>query len=132
MLAAAIPGRVGGPPYLSGSSLGIAGAAASLGAAASVERDADEQAPSATADHASTDKEDFMITPWKSGLGNRAGPGHGKRETGNGKRETGNGTPRGASVPGFLFPCVLRFPLPSSVLTLRPTRQLSTLENPGR
>src|SRR4051812_28053172 len=89
MSAAAIAGRVGGPAYLSGSSLGIAGAAASLGAAASVERDADEQAPSATADHASTDKEDFMITPWKSGLGNRAGPGHGKRETGNGKRETG-------------------------------------------
>src|SRR3954447_17992720 len=57
--------------------------------------------------------------------------GNGERETGNGKRETGNGTPRGASVPGFLFPCVLRFPLPSSVLTLRPTRRLSTLENPG-
>ena len=70
MSAAAMAGRVGGPTYFNGSSLGIAGAAASLGvAAASVERDADEQAPSAMADHESTDRKDFTHAPRKEEAG---------------------------------------------------------------
>ena len=71
-------GRVGGPTYLSGSSLGTAGASAVLGVAgASLDRDADEQAPSAMAEHANADEKDFTITPWKeeAGIGSRAYPG---------------------------------------------------------
>ena len=77
MSAAAMAGRVGGPTYLSGNSLGIAGAAvATLGAAASVDRDADEQAPSAMANHESTDRKDFTHAPRKeeAGVGCRSLP----------------------------------------------------------
>jgi hypothetical protein len=64
MSAAAMAGRVGGPAYLSGSSLGIAGAAAALGVAdTSVDRGADEHAPSTMTGHASTDQKDFTIAP---------------------------------------------------------------------
>ena len=70
MSAAAMAGRVGGPTYFNGSSSGIAGAAASLGvAAASVERDADEHAPSTVTEHTSTDEKHFTITPWKEQTG---------------------------------------------------------------
>ena len=65
-------GRVGRPAYLRGSSLGMAGAGAeaSVGvAAASVDLEADEQAPSTMADHASADEKDFTITPWKEEAG---------------------------------------------------------------
>src|SRR5690349_24079354 len=65
MSAAAMAGRVGGPTYLSGSSLGTAGAAASLGFAASVDRDADEHAPSIKTEQANTDKKDFTHSPRK-------------------------------------------------------------------
>jgi len=66
--------RVGGPAYLSGSSLGIAGAAASLGAAAaSVERDADEQALNTMTEHMRTDEKYFTIIPWKEEPGQAVG-----------------------------------------------------------
>jgi hypothetical protein len=47
-----------------------AGADASVGvAAASVDLEADEQAPSTMAEHASADEKDFTITPWKEEAG---------------------------------------------------------------
>src|SRR5215831_1254156 len=74
MSAAAMAGRVGGPTYLSGSSLGIAGAAASLGVAAvSVDRGAEEQAPSTMTEQANTDQKDFTITPSKEEPGQAVG-----------------------------------------------------------
>ena len=74
MSAAAIAGRVGGPAYLSGSSLGTTGdGVATLGAAASVDRDADEQAPNAMADHESTDRKDFTHAPQKRKPGQAIG-----------------------------------------------------------
>ena len=67
-------GRVGGPTYLSGSSLGIEGdGVATVGAAASVDRDADEHAPSTMTEHANTDQKGFTITPWKEKPGQAVG-----------------------------------------------------------
>jgi hypothetical protein len=65
MSPAAIAGRVAGPTYLSGSTLGTAVAAA-LGVATSlVDVDAEEQAPrSDVAVHAKTNEERLTITPW--------------------------------------------------------------------
>jgi len=69
MSAAMMGARVGGPTYLSGSSLGIAGAASALGVAASVDRDAGEQPPNTIADHATIDGKNFTCTPWKEEAG---------------------------------------------------------------
>jgi len=66
MSDAAMAGRVGGPAYLSGSSLGMAGAGAEAStgvAAASVDVAADEQAPSTMAEYANADEKDFTIAP---------------------------------------------------------------------
>jgi len=64
MSAAPMAGRVGGPTYLSGNSLGTAGAAAALGdAPPSVDRDADEHAVNTMVEHAITNKERFTSTP---------------------------------------------------------------------
>ena len=68
-------GRVGGPAYLSGSSLGIAGAAASPGGAAGplADRDAEEHPASTVTEHASTDQKDFTITPCNEEPGQAVG-----------------------------------------------------------
>lgn len=65
MSLAAIAGRVGGPTYLSGSTLGTA-AGVALGAATSlVGLDAEEQAARRDAiAHEKTDEERLTITPW--------------------------------------------------------------------
>jgi hypothetical protein len=64
MSPAAIAGRVAGPTYLRGSTLGTA--AAALGVTTSlVELDAEEQAPrSDVAVHATANEERLTITPW--------------------------------------------------------------------
>lgn len=65
MSLAAIAGRVGGPTYLSGSTLGTA-AVVALGVATSlVDVDADEQAARSDAvAHEKTNEERLTITPW--------------------------------------------------------------------
>ena len=65
MSLAAIAGRVGGPTYLSGSTLGTA-AAVALGEATSlVDVDADEQAARRDAvAYVKTNEERLTITPW--------------------------------------------------------------------
>jgi hypothetical protein len=65
MSEAAIAGRVAGPTYLSGRSLGTAGAGPSIlgAAAACVDRDAEEHAMKDIAEPASTNKERFTMTP---------------------------------------------------------------------
>src|SRR5580765_8579852 len=120
MSAAAMAGRVGGPTYLSGSSLGTAGdGVAALEATAPVDRAADEQAPSVIADHASTDGKDFTCTPRKveTGAGCRSLPRRLPDQQGRFKRHIQTGLyradydpsrPRGP-VPGSLnqfFPFV--------------------------
>src|SRR6476659_7897986 len=131
MSAAAMAGRVGGPTYLSGSSLGTAGdGVAALEATAPVDRDADEQAPSVIADHASTDGKDFTCTPRKveTGAGCRSLPRRLRDQHDRFKRHIQTGPPSGGSRsvpterPGSRFP--------QSVLPFRP-RRLAGLENPG-
>ena len=65
MSLAMIAGRVGGPTYLSGRTLGTA-AAVTLGVATSlVDVDADEQAARSDAvAHEKTNEERLTITPW--------------------------------------------------------------------